>query len=174
MARHGLEPAYVATEGLDIVDYLWYRREVLGEADDGVEEIADVLQFFVNAGGYGKNLRVIGRAQRMKVLFSALHLAYFRNFESVVRELAARGHQVHLVGRRAGGLRRPGAGRAAAAEYPSVTWGLDAVARRASRGSRCAPDARGARLRARSSIRATRPPKLRLRNRARAARSSAG
>ena len=34
----------------------------------------------------------------MKVLFSALHLAYFRNFESVIRELAARGHQVHLTG----------------------------------------------------------------------------
>ena len=34
----------------------------------------------------------------MKVLFSALHLAYFRNFESVIRELAARGHHVHLTG----------------------------------------------------------------------------
>jgi 2-polyprenyl-3-methyl-5-hydroxy-6-metoxy-1,4-benzoquinol methylase len=61
LARHGLDAAYVATEGLDIVDYLWYRREVLGKTDDGVEEIADQLQFFVNAGAYGKNLRVIGR-----------------------------------------------------------------------------------------------------------------
>jgi len=61
LARHGLDAAYVATEGLDIVDYLWYRREVLGKSDDGVEEIADQLQFFVNAGAYGKNLRVIGR-----------------------------------------------------------------------------------------------------------------
>ena len=34
----------------------------------------------------------------MKVLFAALHLAHFRNFDSVVRELAARGHQVHLAG----------------------------------------------------------------------------
>ena len=32
----------------------------------------------------------------MKVLFAALHLAYMRNFESVVRELAARGHHVHI------------------------------------------------------------------------------
>ena len=33
----------------------------------------------------------------MKVLFAALHHAYYRNFDSVVRELAARGHQVHLT-----------------------------------------------------------------------------
>ena len=32
----------------------------------------------------------------MKVLFSGLHFAYFRNFESAIRELAARGHSVHL------------------------------------------------------------------------------
>ena len=61
MTREGLETAYVATEGLDIVDYLWYRREIHGKQDEGVEEIADLLQFFANAGAYGKNLRVIGR-----------------------------------------------------------------------------------------------------------------
>lgn len=61
MAREGLDTVYVATEGLDIVDFLWYRREVHGKTDEGVEEIADLLQFFVNAGAYGKNLRVIAR-----------------------------------------------------------------------------------------------------------------
>jgi 2-polyprenyl-3-methyl-5-hydroxy-6-metoxy-1,4-benzoquinol methylase len=61
LAREGLEAVYVATEGLDVTDYLWYRREVHGRNDEGVEEIADLLQFFVNAGAYGKNLRVIGR-----------------------------------------------------------------------------------------------------------------
>jgi SAM-dependent methyltransferase len=61
LTRQGLETAYLATEGLDIVDYLWYRREILGKQDEDVAEIADVLQFFVNAGAYGKNLRVIGR-----------------------------------------------------------------------------------------------------------------
>ncbi len=59
--REGLTTEYLATEGLDVVDYLWYRREVHAKADAGVEEIADRLQFFVNAGAYGKNLRVIGR-----------------------------------------------------------------------------------------------------------------
>ena len=61
MAREGLETVYVATEGLDVVDYLWYRREVQGKTDEGVGEIADLLQFFVNAGAYGKNLRLIAR-----------------------------------------------------------------------------------------------------------------
>ena len=61
LRREGLLAEYVATEGLDIVDYLWYPREVHGAHDAGVEEIADRLQFFANAGAYGKNLRVIGR-----------------------------------------------------------------------------------------------------------------
>ena len=61
MARQGLETVFVATEGLDLADYLWYRREVLGRNDEHIEEIADLLQFFVNAGAYGKNLRVIAR-----------------------------------------------------------------------------------------------------------------
>jgi CMP-N-acetylneuraminic acid synthetase/2-polyprenyl-3-methyl-5-hydroxy-6-metoxy-1,4-benzoquinol methylase len=61
LRRQGLRTDYLATEGLDIVDYLWYRREVHGARDEGVEAIADLLQFFANAGAYGKNLRVIGR-----------------------------------------------------------------------------------------------------------------
>jgi 2-polyprenyl-3-methyl-5-hydroxy-6-metoxy-1,4-benzoquinol methylase len=61
LSREGLTTEYLATEGLDIVDYLWYRREVHGQTDAGVEEIADTLQFFVNAGGYGKNLRALAR-----------------------------------------------------------------------------------------------------------------
>jgi hypothetical protein len=64
MTREALDTVYLATEGLDLVDYLWYRREVQGRSDDGVEEIADLLQFFVNAGAYGKNLRVIARKPR--------------------------------------------------------------------------------------------------------------
>lgn len=33
----------------------------------------------------------------MKVLFTALHFGYFRNFESVIVALAERGHRVHLL-----------------------------------------------------------------------------
>jgi hypothetical protein len=60
----------------------------------------------------------------MKVLFSALHLAYFRNFESVVRELAARGHRVHLSGDEPEALGGRELAERLAAEYPSVTWDL--------------------------------------------------
>jgi len=61
MTREGLRTEYVATEGLDVIDYLWYRDEVRGQPDPAMAEIADVLQFLVNAGAYGKNLRVIAR-----------------------------------------------------------------------------------------------------------------
>ena len=33
----------------------------------------------------------------VKVLFIARHFTYFRNFDSVVESLAARGHAVHLA-----------------------------------------------------------------------------
>ena len=33
----------------------------------------------------------------MRILFLGRHYTYFRNFESVLRELADRGHQVHLA-----------------------------------------------------------------------------
>jgi 2-polyprenyl-3-methyl-5-hydroxy-6-metoxy-1,4-benzoquinol methylase len=61
LAREGLSAEYVATEGLDVADYLWYRREMHGQPDDGMAAVADTLQFLVNAGAYGKNLRVIAR-----------------------------------------------------------------------------------------------------------------
>ncbi|MEQ1757970.1 MAG: class I SAM-dependent methyltransferase [Vicinamibacterales bacterium] len=61
MRRLDLKPELVVTEGLDMQDYLWYRREVLEKSDEGVAEIADVVQFLANAGAYGKNLRMIAR-----------------------------------------------------------------------------------------------------------------
>ena len=61
MVRHSLTPELIVTEGLDIEDYIWYRREVLNRDADGLAEIADVIQFLANAGCYGKNLRVIAR-----------------------------------------------------------------------------------------------------------------
>jgi hypothetical protein len=59
----------------------------------------------------------------MKVLFAALHLAYFRNFESVIRELAARGHSVHLTGDEPEGMGGQELAERLAADYPAaVTW----------------------------------------------------
>jgi hypothetical protein len=61
----------------------------------------------------------------MRVLFSALHLGYFRNFESVIRALAERGHHVHLTADEADAV---GGGQELAArlaaEYPGITWDL--------------------------------------------------
>jgi 2-polyprenyl-3-methyl-5-hydroxy-6-metoxy-1,4-benzoquinol methylase len=61
MSRNGLTTEFVATEGLDIQDYIWYRREVLNKPSDELADVADTLQFLANAGCYGKNLRVIAR-----------------------------------------------------------------------------------------------------------------
>ena len=50
MSRNGLTTEFVATEGLDIQDYIWYRREVLNKPCDDLTEVADTLQFLANAG----------------------------------------------------------------------------------------------------------------------------
>ena len=58
----------------------------------------------------------------MKVLFAALHLAHFRNFESAIVELAARGHQVHLTGDEPESLGGQELAERLAARHPGVTW----------------------------------------------------
>ena len=61
----------------------------------------------------------------MKVLFAALHHAYYRNFDSVVRELVARGHRVHLAAEEPESLGGQGLAERLAAESPgAVTWDL--------------------------------------------------
>lgn len=61
----------------------------------------------------------------MRVLFSALHFAYFRNYESVLMALAARGHRLHLtadISEHTGG--QAIVERVAAAYPDQVTWGF--------------------------------------------------
>jgi hypothetical protein len=60
----------------------------------------------------------------MRILFSALHLAYFRNFESVVREMARRGHQVHLSGDEPEEMGGRALAERLSAEHGGVTWDL--------------------------------------------------
>ena len=64
LERHGLSVELVQTEGLDVADYVWQRRELHQEDMSAVERIADTLQFLTNAGGYGKNLRALARRPR--------------------------------------------------------------------------------------------------------------
>ena len=59
----------------------------------------------------------------MKVLFSALHFGYFRNFESVVRELAERGHRLHLAADESETFGGQQLVERLAAQYPNLTWG---------------------------------------------------
>ena len=59
----------------------------------------------------------------MKVLFSALHFAYFRNFESAIRALVERGHHVHLSADEPEALGGQQLVERLASEYPHrVTW----------------------------------------------------
>jgi hypothetical protein len=60
----------------------------------------------------------------MKVVFSALHFASFRNFESVIHALAERGHQVHLMADESERFGGQALVERLAAQYPNVTWGL--------------------------------------------------
>jgi hypothetical protein len=60
----------------------------------------------------------------MKVLFIARHFTYFRNYDGALRELAARGHQLHLAVERRESLGGEAAVQALAREYPSITLGL--------------------------------------------------
>ncbi|MEQ1757969.1 MAG: hypothetical protein ABL986_06585 [Vicinamibacterales bacterium] len=59
----------------------------------------------------------------MKVLFSALHFANFRNYESAARALADRGHQVHLVAEEPESFGGQALVERLAAEYSNLTWG---------------------------------------------------
>lgn len=59
----------------------------------------------------------------MKILFLARHYTYFRNFESVLRELAQHGHRIHLAVERSETLGGLAMVEALAAEFPSITYG---------------------------------------------------
>ena len=60
----------------------------------------------------------------MKILFIARRYLYFRNFESVIRELARRGHQLHLAVERDDTEGRPALVDALLADFPNnITCG---------------------------------------------------
>ena len=59
----------------------------------------------------------------MKYLFFARHFTYLRNFESVLRSLAERGHQVHIAAERDEEFGGRGMIDLLASEYPGITAG---------------------------------------------------
>jgi hypothetical protein len=60
----------------------------------------------------------------MKLLFIARHYTYFRNYDSALRELAARGHQIHLAVEVVDKLGAEAAVEALARECPGITYGM--------------------------------------------------
>ena len=60
----------------------------------------------------------------MKILFVARHFTYFRNFESVLRELASRGHQLHLAVEQAESLGGTRLIQSLVDTFPGVTSGV--------------------------------------------------
>jgi hypothetical protein len=59
----------------------------------------------------------------VKILFLARHYTYFRNYESVIALLAARGHQIHLAAEREEDLGGRKMVERLAQQHQSVTWG---------------------------------------------------
>ena len=59
----------------------------------------------------------------MKILFLGRHFTYFRNFESVLRELASRGHQLHLAVEQDESLGGTKLVQSLLDEFPNVTAG---------------------------------------------------
>ena len=61
----------------------------------------------------------------MKILFSTNSLGFLRNFQSTVRLLAARGHQIHIVAERSDTLDGQRLAETLAAEHPgAITWAM--------------------------------------------------
>src|SRR5687768_16237470 len=59
----------------------------------------------------------------MRILFLARHFSYLRNFDSAIRELATRGHQLHLSADREESLGGRAMVERIAADYRNVTVG---------------------------------------------------
>jgi hypothetical protein len=59
----------------------------------------------------------------VKILFSALHFGYFRNFESTIVELVRRGHRVHIAADEPDAFGGESLVERLAGQYPEVTFG---------------------------------------------------
>ena len=69
----------------------------------------------------------VQRCGAVKVLFIARHFTYFRNFDSVVTALAARGHRVHLAADRDDTLGGGALVDRLVASSPNVTSGVTPI-----------------------------------------------
>src|SRR3989442_13630297 len=58
---------------------------------------------------------------RMKILFSATHFGFLRNFQSTIRLLAEQGHELHLLAERRDAIDGQKMADVLTAEHPSIT-----------------------------------------------------
>jgi SAM-dependent methyltransferase len=58
---NGFEVFHWETQGLDIYDWLWYINEKTNYDTKLIEEQAELLQFYINSAGRGKNLRMYAK-----------------------------------------------------------------------------------------------------------------
>ncbi|QJB56583.1 class I SAM-dependent methyltransferase [Pseudodesulfovibrio sp. zrk46] len=61
LERAGLEVFHWETQGLDLNDWMWFLDEKTDHNTDLVKENLETLQFYINAAGHGKNLRMYAR-----------------------------------------------------------------------------------------------------------------
>ena len=59
---------------------------------------------------------------RMNILFSATHFGFLRNFQSTIRLLAERGHQLHLLAERTDVIDGRKMANVLAGDHPSITF----------------------------------------------------
>ena len=59
----------------------------------------------------------------MRILFCLLHFGYHRNFAPVIRELARRGHHLHLAAEKGDRDKARGVLEDLCREYPTITLG---------------------------------------------------
>lgn len=61
LEKAGFEVFFWETQGLDLQDILWYLNEKTEINTDFLEKNIDVLQFYINSSGHGKNLRMFAK-----------------------------------------------------------------------------------------------------------------
>lgn len=61
LEQNGFSVIHWETQGLDLFDVQWFFKQRLSVDSAFLEENADLLQFYVNASGHGKNLRMFAK-----------------------------------------------------------------------------------------------------------------
>lgn len=58
---NGFKVFFWETQGLDVTDWLWYLNEKTDYDTKLIEDNLELMQFFINSSGYGKNLRMYAK-----------------------------------------------------------------------------------------------------------------